>query len=174
MSRTVTLKDKCLHHDKDEDDNVEMVRGAFKDMKEVDIDQTLKSVIERGRHLDRLEKELYEKAGVRDDEEITVFYDEWNPTNKGLELFVWTDDFTTVLHRDGGAIAGMYVTFRGLYQAGGYIKEGEQRLYASDVWDEPHNVWREVGECLATDIARDAMTGGPQKWMDDLKWQSEN
>ncbi len=69
---------------------------------------------------------------------------------EGWSLFANWDDFSLAFYKDGEPVAGMYASFRGVYQAAAYIVEGNQYLYARN-WgtDTPQNVWL-VASCSIT------------------------
>lgn len=114
-----------------------------------------------------LEADLYARAGVGPEDKIQVHYDlflEEHKQQPGWLLWVYSDDFQTVLFKDGKPMAGMYASFRGVYQAGGWLVNTKTELYANNFREGPHNVWIDVtGKgWIDPEIAKDGCEGkGP-------------
>lgn len=76
-------------------------------------------------------------------------------TSEGLLMVcIQPDDPIMGLWQDGKPIAAFYASYRGIYQAGGYVATTGQQFFASDFAEEPHNKWIERGATCA-DIAQD-------------------
>ncbi len=111
---------------------------------DLDISEEFKQLMEhyhdRDVALNRIMLEFWRKAGCPPDAEV-VFIDDEDDTpprekplpEKGWALLIngW-DDPVYELYLNREPIAAWYTSFRGVYQAGGYIVEGDRCFYASD------------------------------------------
>lgn len=104
----------------------------------------------------KLERELWEKAGYKPEEPIDVQENEWTTNTSGWCLRVYTDDLTEVLLKDGKPMAGFYASFRGVYQAGGYVVDGDQHWYAHNFREDEHDTWKRYKYTMDSEIAKDA------------------
>lgn len=131
--------------------------------------------LDRNNAIDRLQTELFSTMiGLTGDEQVRVvwpedgWYDEESVRKavrrlhyartkmKGLVLIGWQmDDPTMMLFEDGRPLAAFYASYRGMYQAGGFVHQrknadGEwevvdEEYFASDFAGEPHNTWIDGG-----------------------------
>lgn len=123
---------------------------------------------ERNDHIDRLCLQLFsEFSGISPDAEVTVRWPEMNyqgadhrilpelinenRTKGGLLLIGWQpDDPIIALYRDGQPVSAFYASYRGVYQAGGYVMATNKHYFAHDFAPEaeagPMNTWVDDGE----------------------------
>jgi hypothetical protein len=125
---------------------------------------------ERDDHVDRLLLQLFtEFSNVDPDEQVRVFMCDYgaeanrawrrHSKKKGLVMvMIHPDDPVFMLYRDGTPISAFYASYRGVYQAGGFVVASGKSYFAHNAFTVEHagahNVWHEPGGGCA-DIARD-------------------
>jgi len=125
---------------------------------------------DRNSELDRLTLQLFsEFSGLSKDDIVNVFWFDYGTDEKrrarqraerkGLNLIcIYPDDAIMALYKDGQPVAAFYASFRGCYQAGGYVVEGNREYFAHDAFKEEfggkQNTWHERTNGCA-DVARD-------------------
>lgn len=135
---------------------------------------------DRDSAIDRLCLELFaDKSGLPRDSVVKVvwpetgYYDEENyresvrllrnaKRRKGLWLIGWQmDDPILSLWKDGKPIAAFYASYRGVYQAGGYVVATDAHYSANNFANSDpadNDVWHEY-EAGCSDVAMDFVTG---------------
>lgn len=116
----------------------------------------------RDNAIDRLCLQLFsEFSGLPETEHINVFWPEDmrgvrnRARRKGAVLIGWQpDDPILALYKDGEPIAAFYASYRGMYQAGGYVAVTDKAYFAHNFLpDSPQDTWEERG-AVCSDIAR--------------------
>jgi hypothetical protein len=100
----------------------------------------------RDKALARIEQELWRLAGCPEDAEVSLISDENVECFDGEGMVLeerlpqgWVlvahnlDDPIIKLYKGMQPIASWYASFRGVYQAGGYIIEGDRAFFATDI-----------------------------------------
>lgn len=108
----------------------------------------------RDRALSRLLIQLFtEYSGLKPEDQIKAFCLESREEQEalvnqgGLVMILCSpDDPIYGLFKDGKPVAAYYASFRGMYQAGGYVAETNKHYYAHNFRESPQDVWLEDGK----------------------------